>query len=96
VPTYDRTARFQRDFDNLTPHQQRAVLGMVRLLVTGLRETRFAPQLRVKRVQRHEGLWEVTWAANSRATFTYGTAVRPGEPRIIWRRVGTHAIFREP
>jgi len=96
VPTYERTIRFQRDFDNLTPRQQRAVLAMVRLLVTGLREKRFAPRLRVKRVQRHEGIWEVTWAADGRATFEDGAEVQRGEPHIIWRLVGTPALFREP
>ena len=66
---------------------------MVRLLVTGPREKRFAPQPRVKPVQRHESLWEVTWAVDGRATFEYGAEVQRGEPHIIWRRVGTHAIF---
>jgi len=96
VPTYEWTVRFRRDFDNLTPRQQRAVLAMVRILVTGLREQHFAPRLRVKRLQRHEGIREVTWAADGRATFEYGAEVRAGDPHIIWRRVGTHAIFREP
>jgi len=96
VPTYDLTARFRREFNNLTPEQQRAVLAMVRLFVAGLQERRFDPRLRVKRVQGHEGVWEVTWAADGRATFEYGAEVRPGEPHVIWRRVGTHDIFHEP
>lgn len=96
MPTYDQTARFRREFKNLTAQQQRAVLAMIRVLVAGLREGYVDPRLRVKRVQGHEGIWELTWASDGRATFEYGAEVRPDEPHIIWRRVGTHDIFRDP
>lgn len=96
MPTYDQTARFRRDFNSLSAQQQRAFLVAVRLLTGGFREGRFDPGLRLKRVQGHEGIWEITWAPDGRATFAYGAEVRPGEPHIIWRRVGTHAIFRRP
>ena len=38
----------------------------------------------------------MTWAADGRATFRYGEPRRPGEPHVIWRRVGTHDIFDNP
>jgi hypothetical protein len=41
-------------------------------------------------------VWELTWAPDGRATFEYGDPVRAGDPHIIWRRVGTHDIFRQP
>jgi hypothetical protein len=47
-------------------------------------------------VQGHAGVWEMTWAPDGRATFHYGDEIRPGDPHIIWRRIGTHAIFRAP
>ncbi len=31
-----------------------------------------------------------------RATFKYGTEVRPGTPHVIWRRIGTHDILTGP
>jgi hypothetical protein len=31
-----------------------------------------------------------------RATFEYAAEVRPGEPHVIWRRIGTHSVFRRP
>ena len=96
MPTYDQTARFRREFNDLTLEQKEAVLVMVRLFVAGLRERKFDPRLRVKRVRGYEGIWEVSWAPDGRATFEYGPEVRPGEPHIIWRRVGSHDIFREP
>jgi hypothetical protein len=51
---------------------------------------------RVKRVQRYPDVWEMTWAADGRATFEYGQEIHAGEPHIIWRRIGTHDIFRQP
>lgn len=56
----------------------------------------FHPRLRVKQVQGHRGVWEMTWAPDGRATFEYGDEVRPSEQHIIWRRIGTHSVFRRP
>lgn len=56
----------------------------------------FPPNLRVKRVQGAAGVWEVTFAADGRATFAYGDEVRAGEPHVIWRRVGTHDVLSNP
>lgn len=52
--------------------------------------------MRVKRVGGTPDVWEMTWAPDGRATFTYGAEVRAGDPHIIWRRIGKHDIFREP
>ncbi|WP_281288337.1 hypothetical protein [Haloactinospora alba] len=35
----------------------------------------------------------MTWAPDGRATWQYGDEQRPGIVHVIWRRVGTHAIF---
>ena len=43
-----------------------------------LRSGRFEPGLRVTRVQGYPGVWEMTWAADGRATFEYGQAIRHG------------------
>jgi hypothetical protein len=69
---------------------------VLQLFVGGLVSQSFAPQLRVKRVQGHPGVWEITWAADGRATFSYGSEVIPGHPHVIWRRIGTHDIFQRP
>ena len=52
--------------------------------------------LRVKRVQNVLGVWELSWTADGRATFQYGRDGIPGQPHIIWRRIGSHDIFRNP
>lgn len=35
----------------------------------------------------------MTWASDGRAIFHYGDEIHPGEPHIIWLRIGTHDIF---
>lgn len=42
------------------------------------------------------GVWEMTWAPDGRATWQYGRERRSGEAHVIWHRVGTQAIFRNP
>jgi len=69
---------------------------MLRLFLRGLRTGDFDPRLRLKRVHGHSGVWELTWAPDGRATFHYGSELKAGEPHIVWRRIGTHDIFREP
>jgi len=50
----------------------------------------------VKRVQGHPGVYEMTFAPDGRATFTFGEEIRPGETHIVWRRIGGHEIFERP
>jgi hypothetical protein len=97
LPTFAWLARFGADFDRLSPAQQAAFLDAIAQFVEDLRAGgRFRRGLRVKGVQGASGLFEMSWAADGRATFQYGDAVLYGEPHVIWRRVGTHNIFRQP
>ncbi len=53
--------------------------------------------LRVKRVVGAPGVWQMTWSftgPDGRATFEWVDI--QGERGIRWRRVGGHAIFRDP
>ena len=96
MPTFEWLARFGSDFDTLTPAQRTAFLLAITQFVEDLRTGRFRKGLRVKGVKGAKGIYEMTWADDGRATFQYGEAVTKGEPHVIWRRIGTHAIFREP
>jgi hypothetical protein len=97
LPTYAWLARFASDFDSLSPDQQATFLVAVTQFVEDLRRGRaFRKGLRVKGVKGAAGIFEMTWAADGRATFEYGEPVREGEPHILWRRIGTHATFAEP
>lgn len=98
MPTRRVLPSFRRDWQGLTPKQQRQFLAALRQFIADLKgdEPRFHPRLRVKRMQGHPGIWEMSWAPDGRATFEYGDEVHPGQAHIIWRRVGTHSIFRRP
>ena len=82
----------------LTGEQRRSLLAARDQLVDGLRQEppAFAPALRVRRVQGTEGIWELSWAADGRATFRYGAELAAGQPHIVWLRIGKHAILDDP
>jgi len=81
----------------LTGEQRRSFLAARDQLVDGLRQRppEFAPALRVKRVQGTEGIWEISWAADGRATFRYGAEIVADQPHIVWLRIGKHAILED-
>lgn len=97
-PTFSVAARAAREYAKLAP-QERARFTRARItFVEALRDnpSTLPPNLRVKRVQGHEGIWELTWAADGRATFEYGEEQLPGEPHVCWRRIGSHSILSNP
>jgi hypothetical protein len=44
----------------------------------------FRKGLRIKGVRGAQGMFEMTWGPDGRATFTYGPEVHPGDPHIVW------------
>jgi hypothetical protein len=94
VPTYERLLRFDRDYASLSAEQKSAFKDAIRKFVADLeRGQGFRKGLRVKGVQGSPGLFEMTWAADGRATFSYGRSLRQDEPHIVWRRVGGHGVI---
>lgn len=79
MPTYARTARFRREFRRLDPARPRAFLAMVERFVDSLARGQFDPTLRVKRVQGTRDVWEISWAPDGRATFSYGPESAPAK-----------------
>jgi hypothetical protein len=96
MPTFLKLPGFAREFDKLSPAQQKAFRLAVKHLVADLRTGRFRKGLRVKKMKGQGEIWELTWAPDGRATFEYGESVREGDPHIIWRRIGGHEIFDRP
>jgi hypothetical protein len=97
VPTFQRTPRFDRDWKRLTPDQRARFRDVVtQQFVPDLVAGVFRASLRVKGVEAAPNVFEMTWAPDGRATFSYGAQQRPAEPHIIWRRVGSHQVFRDP
>jgi hypothetical protein len=96
MPTFAQADRFRRDFAALSPGQKAAFRAAAKKFVADLPSGRFRAGLRVKRIRGAEGVFEMTWADDGRATFQYGPAVHEGEAHVVWRRIGTHEIFRRP
>ncbi len=98
MPTYDYFPRFLADYAKLSRADRGRFRRAVADLVADLRRGQgFRPGLRVKRVEdAPPGVFEMTWAPDGRATFEYGQEQHPGEPHIVWRRVGSHDVFRRP
>ena len=98
MPTHEELTQFLREFRALPPDKQEQFLKAVAKMVSDLRAGQpFRPSLRVKAVQGHTTIFEMTWEKHDgRATFAFGAEVRPGQPHIIWRRIGGHEIFQDP
>ena len=97
TPTYESRPTFGTDYRKLTAEQQKRFLAAVADMVEDIKNRRpFRPGLRVKRVQGTAHLWEMTWAPDGRATWQYGSQRSSGDPHVVWRRIGTHDIFRAP
>ncbi|MEV7730018.1 hypothetical protein AB0P15_35695 [Streptomyces sp. NPDC087917] len=96
MPTYEFLPRFTADLDHLTPKQRILFRRIVtRAFVPDLHAGRFRAGLRIKGVRRAPGVYELTWAPDGRATWSYGRELRHGR-HIVWRRIGTHSILIEP
>ena len=97
MPTYDKDERFLRDWSKLSRQQKKRFMDNVAEMVEDLRAGQgFRQGLRIRGVQGHEGVYEMTWAPDGRATFLIGKSIKDDEPRIVWRRVGSHDIFKQP
>lgn len=102
MPTYDPSELFQRDWDRLTKAEQKFFRVAVDKLIADLRDmeagrrSSFRRGLGVKGVQGAPGVFEMRWAGDGRATFSWGEEKLPGHRHIIWRRCGGHEIFDRP
>ena len=100
---FQTTARFDGDYRRLGKDEQKlfrtALAGFITAAEGRVKEpdSPWPKRLRVKSVEGAPGIWEVTWSfagPDGRATFEWATI--DGEPGIRWRRIGDHAIFRQP
>jgi hypothetical protein len=83
MPTHDEDEIFLEQYGRLSLSEQTAFKRAVRRFVHDLRTGTIRQGLRVKGVRSRPGVFELTWAANGRATFEYGEPLRPGDPHII-------------
>ncbi|MDQ3647584.1 MAG: hypothetical protein M3433_03180 [Actinomycetota bacterium] len=98
MPTFERTRRFRREYLALSREQREAFKRALGVFIGATRShpPAFPRSLRVKGVQGHPGVYEMSFGDGGRATFEYGEELRPGEAHVVWRRIGDHSIFRSP
>jgi len=97
LPTYQRLPRFDEDWRSLGSTEQQRFRTAVARFVEDLESGRpFRAELRVEGVQEARDVMEMTFAPDGRATWEFGAEVKVGPVQVIWRRIGTHDIFRAP
>lgn len=105
MPTYAVRERFAHQLRQLRPEQRELFLQALRVFIQILREweadgcqgvPRFPRSLGVKPMVNRRGVMEMAWAPDGRCTWEFGTPQRQGKAHIIWRRIGSHAIYEDP
>jgi hypothetical protein len=97
MPTYDVTSRFQTDYARLSADDRERFRRALGKFIEDLRRGKgFRSGLRVEGIKGTNGVFEMTWAPDGRATFEYGDRSRPGDAHVVWRRIGSHSIFSNP
>jgi hypothetical protein len=97
TPTYELGTGFAREFAKLSREQDKAYRQAVEKFIDALRKGEQPPNsLRIKRVQGTKDIWEMSYSGDGRATFRYGTEVKPGETHVEWLRIGGHEILSRP
>ncbi|MEU9126541.1 hypothetical protein AB0D08_00235 [Kitasatospora sp. NPDC048540] len=97
MPTYDQLSTFWDDWKKLTPAMRAAFRIAVAHMIADLKAGGgFRKGLRISKMSGVGDIYEMTFGDDWRATFEYGDAVVPGEVHVIWRRVGTHRVYKRP
>lgn len=102
---YEKTPGFDADWKRLTPNERRQFRAVVREQFIPACERflespgrhRWPKALRIKRIKGTPGIWEMTWSftgPDGRATFQWDKT-EEGEPVVLWRRIGGHAISKD-
>lgn len=101
---FETTPAFDSDYRRLKPEHAATFKQVVRERFAPARDAHaedpskpWSSSLRVKAVRHARGVLEMTWSFASpdgRATFELVTV--HSELRCRWRRVGDHAVFRDP
>jgi hypothetical protein len=93
APTHERTGRFDRDWDALSPSDRGRFREMVTKFVADLEAGRFRPGIGVRPIEGPSNVYEVAFAPEGRATWEYGEPLLGDETHVIWRRVGTQSVI---
>jgi hypothetical protein len=98
APTFDRLAQFKRDYAKLTPPQREQFRAAVKKFVAPFSTTPpgDAGATLVRELTEHPGYYELRFATDTRAIYTFGQAIRRGQPHVVWCRIGSDAALDQP
>ena len=97
MPTYFKSDRFIRDYASLSEEAKaRFRIAVVKFVDDLRRGDRVRPSLGVRQLRSAPGVFEFHFDGDGRATFEYGKEQLPGETHIVWRRIGSHAVYSDP
>lgn len=97
MPTHEELSRFGREFARLPDSEKRRFVRAVRRLAEGIDEGRVPSGLRVKRIRSADGIWEISYSGDGRATFEWESgSVIEGKAHIRWHRIGGHEVLKDP
>lgn len=90
MATFETLPDFEAGWQKLTGEEQAAFRTVVVEAFEPDLEApgrQFRPELHVRPIAGHPGLFEMTWAPDGRATFTYSSEREPGRPHIVWQQI---------
>jgi len=96
MPTHEEDELFLDQYRKLTREQRALFRRAARELSEDADSGQFRASLRAHPMKGQKDLWEMTWEGNDgRAMFTYTQSHLPGKRHIIWRRIGSHGIYKK-
>jgi len=98
APTFDRLAQFKRDYENLPQSQRDRFRAAVKMFVAPFST---GPLLDVggalvRELRDHPGFYELRLDTGTRAIYTFGEAIRRGQPHVVWCRIGSDEVLDQP
>ena len=98
APTFDRLAQFKRDYAKLTASQRELFRAAVKKFVAPFSTTPPGDvgEPLVRELREHPGYYELRFARETRAIYTFGQAIRRGQPHVVWCRIGNDAALDQP
>ena len=87
-----RLQSFKEDFDKLPDHIKQQTRDKFRLFMSDSNH----PSLRIKKMKGHGEIWEGHISMQYVFTFMWATDEQTGEPVAVFRRIGSHDIYKKP
>lgn len=93
---YRPTEPFWKAYAQLPAEVKEKAREAFRLFREGAEHPPFQPSLRIRKMQGHPDIWEGHVTRQYVFTFHIETDTETGETIYVFRRIGTHDIYRQP